>query len=96
MKFSALNFHNIMCMLTANQNARVIMKIYYDHCDSLNAAHETTTQSVRSEFLSWVKMVPLNRLIIYTAFRVLTIGKNGIIGRPIPFDVLPMVPILPT
>ena len=57
MKSFALYSPNIMYILTANQNARVIMKIYYDHCDWLR---DDTKR----------------------AFGVLTIGKNGTIGRP--------------
>ena len=48
-----------MYILTANQNARVIMIIYYSHCDWLNLCAHETTQSVRSDFLASVKMVQL-------------------------------------
>ena len=58
MKFSTLYSPNIMFILTANQNARVIMKIYYAHCD-------------------WLRDNDTTR-----AFELLTIGKNGTIGRP--------------
>ena len=70
------NSPNIMYILTANQNARVIVIIYYAHIDWLNlCAHETTTKR---------------------AFGLLSIGKNGTIGRRISFKVLLMVPMLPT
>ena len=59
MKFSALYSPNIMYILTANQNARVIMIIYYAHSDWFNLCAHETTQSVRSDFLPSVKMVQL-------------------------------------
>ena len=59
MKFSALNSPNIMYILTANQIARVIMTIYYAHCDWLNLCAHKMTQSLRSDFLPSVKMVQL-------------------------------------
>ena len=37
MKFSTLYSPNIMYILTANQNVRVTMAVYYAHCDWLNA-----------------------------------------------------------
>ena len=37
MKFSTLSSPNIMYILTANQNARGIMKVYYAHYDWFNA-----------------------------------------------------------
>ena len=48
-----------MYILTANQNARVIMIIFYAHCDWLDLCAHETTQSVRSDFLPSVKMVQL-------------------------------------
>ena len=59
MKFSALYSPNIMYILIANQNARVIMIIYDCDCDWLNLCADETTQSVRSDFLPSVKMVQL-------------------------------------
>ena len=52
MKFSTLFSPKIMFILRANQNARVIMKVYYAHCDWLNARTRRHIGYVRS-FYNW-------------------------------------------
>ena len=45
----------------------------------------------------WKHTVTENSLMtcVLRAFGVLNIGKNGITGRQIPFNVLPIVPLVP-
>ena len=69
--FCSIFSQHQLYILTANQNARVVMIIYHAHIDWLNLCAHQTTPSVRSEFLPSVKMVQFNTVQGFTN------GNNG-------------------